>query len=73
MSLNPDFSALDASSPSAKLTININAFNGNTTNFGPRPKLLIPIQPRQPRQPRQPLQEVPSFSQKPSPGLIMPL
>ena len=64
MSLNPDFSALDVSSPSAKLTININAFNGNTTNFGPIPKLLLPIQPRQ---------EVPSFSRKPSPGSIMPM
>ncbi len=66
MSLNPDFSAVDASSPCAKLSFNINAFNGNTTNFNracPSPK-STPVQPRQ---------EVPSFSQKLSPSRIMPM
>ena len=74
MSLNPNFSAVDASSPCAKLSFNINAFNGNTTNFGPRPKsLMISTQPTQPTQPHQPQQEVPSFSRKPSPGSMMPM
>ena len=42
MSLNPTFSSVEAS---AKLSININAFNGNTTNF-PRPKNInAPVQP----------------------------
>ena len=68
MSLNPNFSAVDVSSPCAKLSININAFNGNTTNFGPRPKsLMISTQPHQPHQ------ELPSFSRKPSPGSMMPM
>ena len=68
MSLNPNFSAVDVSSPSAKLSININAFNGNTTNFGPRPKsLMIPTQPRQPQQ------ELSPFLRKPSPGSMMPM
>lgn len=64
MSLNPHFSAVDVSSPCAKLSFHINAFNGNTTNFCARPKLSIPIQPQQ---------EVPSFSRKPSPGSMMPM
>lgn len=44
MPLNPTFSSDEAS---AKLTININAFNGNTTNFNrPRPKHAnAPVQP----------------------------
>ena len=55
MSLNPSSLAASAAaasaSPDAKLTFNINAFNGNTTNFnrgrsGPNPKsAIIPIQP----------------------------
>ncbi len=55
MSLTP-FSASDSafaseSSPSAKLSFNINALNGNTTNFNrcpaPTPKLTIsPVQPQ---------------------------
>ena len=53
MSLNPDFSAVDASSPCAKLSFNINAFNGNTTNFNrtcPSPKTTVPLpMPVQPR------------------------
>ena len=49
MSLNPNSSESSfASEPSAKLSININAFNGNTTNFnrGPAPKpKSLPTQP----------------------------
>ena len=57
MSLNPSSFAASAAasaasaSPDAKLTFNINAFNGNTTNFnrgrsGPSPKsAIIPVQP----------------------------
>ena len=68
MSLNPEIYAGDASSPSAKLSFNINAFNGNTTNFNracPSSK-TIPVQPRQ---------EIPSFSPNPKPnaGRIMPM
>lgn len=39
MSLNPNFSdfGASASAPSAKFTININAFNGNTTVFNRNP------------------------------------
>ncbi len=41
MSLNPNFSdfgaSASASAPSAKFTININAFNGNTTVFNRNP------------------------------------
>ncbi len=59
MSLNPAFSsasafaASDASfAPEAKFSLNINAFNGNTTNFNrcpaPKPKSLpMPVQPRE--------------------------
>jgi hypothetical protein len=44
MTLPPSFSTDEAS---AKLSININAFNGNTTNFNrPRPKNAnAPVQP----------------------------
>ena len=51
MSLNPTFSsASDAGAPDAKFSLNINAFNGNTTNFNrcgaPRPKSFVtPVQP----------------------------
>ncbi len=66
MSLSPHFSCVDAES---KLSISINAFNGNTTNFNrcprPAPKAIItPIQPRQ---------EVPVFSNSFKPGLIRPM
>lgn len=65
MSLNPDFSAADAST---KLSFNINAFNGNTTNFNracPSPKTVpMPVQPRQ---------EVPLTHLKPTSGLIRPM
>ena len=63
MSLNPN---VDVSTPCAKLSFHINAFNGNTTNFGPRPKsLMIPTQPGQ----------LPPFLRKPkpSPGSMMPM
>ena len=43
MSLNPDSVCMEG--PSAKLSFNINAFNGNTTNFRPSPK-SVPVQPR---------------------------
>ena len=60
MSLNPDFSSAAtatavavAVAPDAKFSLNINAFNGNTTNFNrcaaPKPKSLsaTPVQPRE--------------------------
>ena len=45
MSLNPDSVCMEC--PSAKLSFNITAFNGNTanTNFRPSPK-SVPVQPR---------------------------
>lgn len=54
MSLNhssaSDSAFASESSPSAKLSFNINAFNGNTTNFNrcpaPTPKLMTPVQPQ---------------------------
>lgn len=77
MSLNPAFSSASAcatatdAAPDAKLTFNVNAFNGNKTNFGgcsaPRPKSMmtttIPVQP---------MRDVPSMT-KPRPGMIMPM
>lgn len=70
MSLNPEFSSA-STAPDAKLTFNVNAFNGNTTNFGrgtaPKPKAMIPVQPRG----EVPL---PSFdSTLRRPGTIMPM
>ncbi len=52
MSLNPAFSSACACAcaPDAKFSLNINAFNGNTTNFNrcPAPKSLpMPVQPRE--------------------------
>uniref|UniRef100_A0A6C0M1F9 Uncharacterized protein n=1 Tax=viral metagenome TaxID=1070528 RepID=A0A6C0M1F9_9ZZZZ len=65
MSLSPQFSCFDAES---KLSIRINAFNGNTTNFNrcprPAPKSIIPIQPRQ---------ELPLPLPRISSGLIRPM
>lgn len=61
MSLNPStLSGFTEVSPCAKLTVNINAFNGNTTSFSRRPQpksptLLTTISPVQPR-------DSPSFS-----------
>ncbi len=54
MSLNhssaSDSAFASESSPSAKLSFNINAFNGNTTNFNrcqaPKPKSMTPVQPQ---------------------------
>jgi hypothetical protein len=50
MSLNPNSSETSfASEPSSKFSLNINAFNGNTTNFNrcPAPKSLhLPSQPK---------------------------
>ena len=73
MSLNPNFSASDETSPCAKLSFHINAFNGNTT-IVPRPKsVMIPTQPTQPSQPHQELPSLPPFLRKPSPGSMMPM
>jgi hypothetical protein len=51
MSLNPNSSESSfASETSSKFSLNINAFNGNTTNFnrGPAPKPKSLSLPRQP-------------------------
>lgn len=50
MSLNPNSSenSFVSKTPCAKISLNINAFNSNTTNFnrGPAPKSLpLPVQP----------------------------
>lgn len=52
MSLNPAFSSdcsAASSAPDAKFSLNINAFNGNTTNFNRCPAsksmTLSPVQP----------------------------
>ena len=76
MSLNPSsifFASCDAT-PDAKFSLNINAFNGNTTNFNrcPAPKssaLVVPIMPVQPRE------LPPSFSGTSSKtsGLVRPM
>ena len=54
MSLNPDFSSAAAVAPDAKFSLNINAFNGNTTNFNrcaaPKPKAMLTTVPVQPRE-----------------------
>ncbi len=72
MSLNPNSSESSfASEPSSKFSLNINAFNGNTTNFNrcpaPKPKSL-PL-PRQPT-------TMPTFGNlgsSLSPGMIRPM
>lgn len=80
MSLNPAFStsAASAAAPDAKLTFNINAFNGNKTNFGggsaPKPKSMT----NPTTAPVQPMRDVSSLLQsmtptKPRPGMIMPM
>ena len=57
--------------PSSKITLNITAFNGNTTNFGrnaaPKPKSLI--------KPVQPLSNPSLFNRDITriPGMIMPM
>ena len=72
MSLNPTFSsASDTGAPDAKFSININAFNGNTTNFNrggaPRPKSFIIQTPVQP-------DHTPSrFSTSLAPGMVRPM
>jgi hypothetical protein len=63
MSLNPTFPSVAAS---PKLTININAFNGNTTHFNTRPHPKnVPVQPRAP------LAAAASFSSMPT-MMVMP-
>jgi len=60
MSLNPTFPSVAAS---PKLTININAFNGNTTYFNTRPHPKnMPVQPRAP---------LALFSAMPSPPMMV--
>ena len=66
-------SAFASESPCAKFSLNISAFNGNTTNFNrcpaPKPKAIIvsPVQPK----------ELPSsslpFPTRGRTGMIMPL
>lgn len=67
MNLNPATSSLDrAFASDAKASININAFNGNATNFNwcPRPSpKSVPVQPRG---------ELPVYSKLP-PGVMMPM
>jgi hypothetical protein len=78
MSLNPNFSASSSAAafaaPDAKLSFNINAFNGNTTNFGkcaapaPAPKsMTLTPTPTQPR--IEPF--LPNTNRRP--GMIMPM
>jgi hypothetical protein len=78
MSLNDSFSSAEGrlSAPDAKLTFNINAFNGNKTNFGggsaPRPKSMT----NPTTAPVQPMHNVTLFTStmtKPRPGMIMPM
>jgi hypothetical protein len=73
MSLNPDFSSAAAVAPDAKFSLNINAFNGNTTNFNrcaaPKPKAMLTTVPVQPRD-----GPIPSFgSTVRRPGMMMPM
>ena len=72
MPLTHDFSAAADTAPEAKLSFNINAFNGNTTNFGkcaaPAPKSSTPTST--PTQPRiEPF--LPNTNRRP--GMIMPM
>jgi len=81
MSLNPALSSVAAAAvaaiaaaPDAKLTFNINAFNGNKTNFGggsaPKPKSMMATTPVQP------MRDMPSLfplTTKPRPGMMAPL
>jgi len=78
MPLNPAFStsAASAAAPDAKLTFNINAFNGNKTNFGggsaPRPKSMT----NPTTAPVQPMRDMPllfPLTTKPRPGMTVPL
>ena len=71
MSLNPHHhfsAAASACAPVSKLTFNVNAFNGNTTNFNrnPRPSakalFTVPVQPS----------EFPVYRTT-RPGLVMPM
>jgi len=78
MSLNDSFSSACATAtdaaPDAKLTFNINAFNGNKTNFGggpaPKSKSMMATNPVQP------MRDMPSLfplTTKPRPGMTVPL
>ena len=79
MPLNDSFSSASvAAAPDAKLTFNINAFNGNNTNFGgcsaPKPKSMT----NPTTGPVQPMRDMPSVFPsttltKPRPGMIMPM
>lgn len=70
MSLNQHhhFSAAAATAPDAKLTFNINAFNGNTTNFSRQSRPCAKSMIRLPSQPR----DYP-FDITMRPGLIVPM
>lgn len=78
MSLNPSSAfcvscaCATATAPDAKFTLNINAFNGNTTNFNrcPAPKSSALVTPIQPRDAPPTTFTVPSFR---TPGLVRPL
>lgn len=74
MSLNPS-SASDSGfvsePPCAKLTFNVSAFNGNTTNFNlaPKKKAMLTTTPIQPQN-----DYMPSFGRPArTPGMIMPM
>ena len=85
MSLNPavvtSFSETEIYAPSAKLSLNINAFNGNTTNFNrclprPSPKSMISSSSVTPLIPTQPTCQPPYSTTIPcykSVGLIRPM
>lgn len=74
MSLNPSSasdSGFASEPPCAKLTFNVSAFNGNTTNFNiaPKKKAMLTTMPIQPQD-----ASMPSFGRPVrSPGMIMPM
>lgn len=73
MSLNPSsaFCVSCAAAPDAKFSLNIHAFNGNTTNFSrcPAPKSSALVKPIQPIDAPPATFTVPSFR---SGGLVRP-
>lgn len=77
MSLNPSSAfcvscAAAAAAPDAKFSLNINAFNGNTTNFNrcPAPKSSALVKPIQPVDAPPATFTVPSFR---TPGMVRPM
>ncbi len=82
MSLNPNFSASSSAAafaaPDAKLSFNINAFNGNTTNFGkcaaPAPKsMTLTLTSTPTPTPTQPRIEPFLSNTTRRPGMIIPM